>query len=56
MTGGHEHLRAVAPDEAERELLGTGPEVAAFAIDRLGLAGRRPWSGATPWCAGTGSV
>ena len=25
--------------EAERELLGTGPEVAAFAIDRLGLAG-----------------
>jgi GntR family transcriptional regulator len=29
----------VVPDEAERELLGTGPEVAAFAIDRLGLAG-----------------
>ena len=39
VTGGHEHLRAVVPDEAERELLGTGPEVAAFAIDRLGLAG-----------------
>ena len=39
VTGGHEHLRAVVPDEAERELLGTGPDVAAFAIDRLGLAG-----------------
>ena len=56
VTGGHEHLRAVVPDEAERELLGTGPEVAAFAIDRLGLRARRPWSGATPWCAATGSA
>src|SRR5918999_451812 len=42
VTGGHEHLRAVVPDEAERELLGTGPQVAAFAIDRLGLAGGQP--------------
>jgi len=42
VTGGHEHLRAVVPDEAERELLGTGPDVAAFAIDRLGLAGGQP--------------
>ena len=42
ITGGHEDLRAVVPDEAERELLGTGPEVAAFHIDRLGLAGGQP--------------
>ena len=42
VTGGHEHLRAVVPDGATRELLGTGPEVAAFAIDRLGLAGATP--------------
>ncbi len=42
VAGGHEHLRAVVPDEAERVLLGTGPQVAAFAIDRLGLAGGRP--------------
>src|SRR6185437_12969259 len=42
VTGGHEHLRAVVPNEAERELLGTGPDVAAFAIDRLGLAGGQP--------------
>jgi GntR family transcriptional regulator len=42
VTGGHEHLRAVVPDEAERDLLGTGPDVAAFAIDRLGLAGGEP--------------
>ena len=42
VTGGHEHLRAVVPDEATRELLGTGPDVAAFAIDRLGLAGGEP--------------
>jgi GntR family transcriptional regulator len=42
VTGGHEHLRAVVPDGAERELLGTGPDVAAFAIDRLGLAGGQP--------------
>jgi GntR family transcriptional regulator len=39
VTGGHEHLRAVVPGEAERELLGIAPDVAAFAIDRLGLAG-----------------
>jgi GntR family transcriptional regulator len=32
----------VVPDEAERVLLGIGPQVAAFAIDRLGLAGGQP--------------
>lgn len=42
VTGGHEHLRAVVPDEATRGLLGAGPETAAFAIDRLGLAGAAP--------------
>jgi GntR family transcriptional regulator len=42
VVGGHEHIRAVVPGPAERELLGTGPDVAAFAIDRLGLAGGRP--------------
>lgn len=42
VTGGHEHLRAVVPDAATRGLLGVDPGVAAFAIDRLGLAGGRP--------------
>ena len=42
ITGGHEDLRAVVPDEAERELLGIGPEIAALHIDRLGLAGGQP--------------
>jgi GntR family transcriptional regulator len=32
----------VVPGEAERGLLGIGPDVAALAIDRLGLAGDRP--------------
>jgi GntR family transcriptional regulator len=38
VTGGSERIRAVVPGEAERELLGVGPGVAAFAIDRIGLA------------------
>jgi GntR family transcriptional regulator len=38
VTGGSERIRAVVPGAAERELLGTGPDVAAFAIDRIGLA------------------
>jgi GntR family transcriptional regulator len=42
VTGGHEHLRAVVPAPAERELLGIPLDVAAFAIDRLGLAGGLP--------------
>ncbi|HWM59022.1 MAG TPA: GntR family transcriptional regulator [Pseudonocardia sp.] len=42
VTGGSERIRAVVPDEAERRLLGIGPEVAAFAIDRLGCAGELP--------------
>ena len=36
-----EALHALVPDEAARELLGIAPDVAAFAIDRLGLAGAR---------------
>jgi GntR family transcriptional regulator len=39
VSGGSERIRAVVPDAAERELLGIGPDVAAFAIDRIGLAG-----------------
>jgi GntR family transcriptional regulator len=42
VTGGSERIRAVVPDPAERELLGIGPGVAAFLIDRLGCAGERP--------------
>jgi GntR family transcriptional regulator len=38
VTGGSERIRAVVPGPGERELLGTGPDAAAFAIDRLGLA------------------
>ncbi len=42
VTGGSERIRAVLPEGGERELLGTGAGVAAFAIDRLGLAGDQP--------------
>lgn len=42
VTGGNERVRAVVPTAAERELLGVGQGVAAFAIDRLGRAGDRP--------------
>jgi GntR family transcriptional regulator len=42
VTGGSERVRAVVPTESERELLGVGPGVAAFMIDRLGCAGERP--------------
>jgi GntR family transcriptional regulator len=38
VTGGSERIRAVVLGAAERELLGVGPDVAAFAIDRIGLA------------------
>lgn len=42
VTGGSERIRAVVPDDAERGLLEVGPSVAAFVIERLGLAGERP--------------
>ncbi|WP_308014065.1 GntR family transcriptional regulator [Streptantibioticus parmotrematis] len=42
LTGGREVLRAVVPTAAERRLLGIDADVAAFAVDRLGLAGDRP--------------
>ncbi len=42
LTGGSEHIRAVVPDLAERRLLGLARNAAAFAIERLGLAGDRP--------------
>lgn len=42
VTGGREQIRAVVPGAAERDLLGVAAGVAAFAIDRLGLAGEQP--------------
>ena len=42
VTGGSERIRALVPGEAERELLGIGADVAAFAIDRIGLADGSP--------------
>lgn len=42
ITGGEERLRAVVPTPGQRELLGIGPEIAAFAIDRLGCSAARP--------------
>ncbi|WP_067454954.1 GntR family transcriptional regulator [Actinomadura macra] len=41
-TGGREHIRAVVPTSAERRLLGVEAGVAAFAVDRLAVQGRRP--------------
>jgi GntR family transcriptional regulator len=41
LQAGQERLRAVVPNRAERRLLGIGADVAAFAIDRLGLADDR---------------
>jgi GntR family transcriptional regulator len=44
LTGGRERMRAVVPTPAERRLLGIGgaPDVAAFAIERLGCSDNRP--------------
>lgn len=42
VTGGSERIRAVVPGPAECTLLGIGPGVAAFAIDRLGSAAGIP--------------
>ena len=41
LTGGRERIRAVIPTRAERALLGIGGDVAALAIDRVGLVGER---------------
>ncbi|HSK53691.1 MAG TPA: GntR family transcriptional regulator [Jiangellales bacterium] len=42
LVGGRERLRAVVPSPAEARLLGVGPGVAAFAIDRLGSTREGP--------------
>lgn len=42
LQGGREHLCAVVPTPAQRDLLGIGAGVGAFAIDRLGCANGRP--------------
>jgi GntR family transcriptional regulator len=42
LTGGTEHIRAVVPTAAERDLLGMPGDVAAFAIERTGYVGDRP--------------
>lgn len=42
LTGGREHIRAVVPSRAERNLLALPAGVAAFAIERLGLVRDRP--------------
>ncbi len=41
LTGGTEHIRPVLPTAAERECLRVDEDVAAFAIERVGRAGRR---------------
>jgi GntR family transcriptional regulator len=42
LTGGQERIQAVIPTAAERRLLDLPPNVAAFSIERLGLAWGRP--------------
>jgi len=42
LTGGEEHIRAVVGARSERLLLEMPDDVAAFAIERLGVAGDRP--------------
>ncbi|KPI02079.1 transcriptional regulator, GntR family with UTRA sensor domain containing protein [Actinobacteria bacterium OK074] len=41
LTGGQERIRAVVPTPAERRLLDLPPDIAAFSIERLGLASGR---------------
>ncbi|MGH9295426.1 MAG: GntR family transcriptional regulator [Acidimicrobiales bacterium] len=41
LTGGEEHIRAVAPDAMARGLLGIPPRVAALSIERIGYARKR---------------
>ncbi|MBA2574333.1 MAG: GntR family transcriptional regulator [Nocardioidaceae bacterium] len=42
LSGGHEHIRAVVPTNAEQKLLHISQGVAAFAIDRIAYADGRP--------------
>jgi GntR family transcriptional regulator len=42
LTGGQEHIRVTVPHAGEQRLLGLKPGSAAFVIERLGCAGRRP--------------
>lgn len=42
MTTGEEHIRAVVPTPAEQRLLGITPDVALFAIERVGCSHGRP--------------
>ncbi|MGH3942551.1 MAG: GntR family transcriptional regulator [Pseudonocardiaceae bacterium] len=42
LSGGREHLRAVVPTAEECAVLGIGPGIAAFVIDRLAYTGGRP--------------
>jgi GntR family transcriptional regulator len=42
LTGGQEHIRAIAPSLAEARLLDLGPGTAALAIDRLGARAGTP--------------
>lgn len=42
VTGGHERISAIVPDEGQRRLLGIEPGIAALALDRLGCAGEQP--------------
>ncbi len=42
ITGGWERIRPVVPDPRERDLLELPPDVAAFSIERLALAGDVP--------------
>lgn len=42
LTGGSERIRAIVPTPAERRLLDTSEQVAAFAIERLAYARERP--------------
>jgi GntR family transcriptional regulator len=42
LTDGTEHIRAVIPPRAERELLAMAPEIAAFSIERLGRVNAEP--------------
>ncbi len=43
LSGGHERIRAVVPDEDQRARLGIGPGVAGFEVDRIGTVAGRPF-------------
>jgi GntR family transcriptional regulator len=42
VTGGQENIRAVMPTPGQQQLLDVGPDIAAFAIERLGCSHGRP--------------